>query len=103
MLTLRGNLYPVFACATVIHALLFSSVIWYLIANLSHTPEEIHRADILVVVCKSLLFAWPIWALVLWRCRKGRNGRVVIPLILGFVALLPGFLLWYAAANFNPG
>jgi hypothetical protein len=103
MLTLRGRLYPVTSCATIIHALCFSSIVWYLTVNLSHTPEETHRSDILVVVCKSLLFSWPIWTLLLWRCREGHKGRIIIPLILGVIALLPGILLWYAMANFNPG
>ena len=103
MLSTRHRLYPVFASACIFHGLAFSAAVWCALAFPVVTPNSTMPRPILEHLCYILPFTWPLWIIPLWRYQEGRKIRITIPLISGFVALLPGFFIWYAMAHFNGG
>ena len=85
-------LYRVLAVASVVHASFFGFGSWFL--PLMFYPK----------VWFSILLTWPIWAFFLWRISGGVKRRLLLPLVFGFVALLPGFYVWYIFTyDFHPG
>jgi hypothetical protein len=103
MLYKLQKLYPVFAFACVFHGLAFSASVWCAIAFRVVTPNSNMPLPVFERLCYILPLTWPVWAIPLWRYREGRNSRVIVPLILGFVAMLPGLSIWYAMAHFTGG
>jgi hypothetical protein len=85
-------IYPVVATACIAHALAFGVSPWLSIWDIPHGPQ----------IWFAILGTWPLWVFPLWLCREGRKSRVIVPLVLGAVALLPGFFIWYVMANFSP-
>jgi len=86
-------IYPAVVTACIVHALAFGISPWCGIWDISHGFG----------LFVGLLLTWPFWIFPLWWCREGRKSRVITPLVVGFVALLPGLFIWYVMANFNPG
>jgi hypothetical protein len=86
-------IYPVVVTGCIAHALTFGVSPWFSIWDIAHGPQ----------IWFALLGTWPLWTFPLWWCRDGRKSKVMVPIAFGLVALLPGFLFWYAMANFHPG
>jgi hypothetical protein len=85
-------IYPVVATACIAHAIAFGVSPWLSIWDIPHGPH----------IWFAILGTWPLWVFPLLWCRAGRKSRVIVPLVAGVVALLPGFLVWYVMANFSP-
>ena len=78
----------------VLHAVLLSCSIWMVLMKPGLVSDATYIRGSKVWIAFAM--AWPLWSFVFWPQRDGKTSRAVVPLVVGFVALLPA-LFWLFA------
>ncbi len=100
--------YPVVVVGCIAHAVIFPITVWYMAVHggwgrldVDYWFSWIFATLSPKVVVIAILVTWPLWVFPLVLCRDGRKSKVIVPLILGFVALCAGCFLLFLNAVLN--
>ena len=91
------GLYPYVVLGCIAHALSYPITVYYIIRYGWPPGLPLHPNFVVIAIPVT----WLLWVFPLWLCRDGSKSRVIVPLILGAVALCPGFLFLVAMAAYH--
>jgi hypothetical protein len=82
---MRIIVYRVFVFLCIAHPIFVTTAIFYY-ENVSHPDTGIEH--LIRILFPWEVYLWPLWAVALWFA-GARRWRLALPLIVGFVALVP--------------
>ena len=102
----KSKTYEIALTLCLIHAALLGFTRWMDFGPEYNTPAFNQAFDIVWGIC---LLAWPLWLVVLfilWRSGDRKRWRLVAPIVLGIILLIPAFfflLVMWAFGQRGPG
>jgi hypothetical protein len=102
----KSKTYEIALTLCLLHAALLGFTRWMEFGPTHNTPAFNQAFD---TVWGILLLAWPLWLIVLfilWRSGDRKRWRLVVPIVLGIILLIPALfflLVMWAFGQRGPG